>query len=685
VRRATGSQLAAALFDPRSVALVGASADHTKASSRPLGFLRRSGFAGAVYPVNARRRRIGDEPVWPSVTELPEIPDHVFLMTPTAATVDAVDECGRLGVPVVTVLAGGFAESGPDGIARQRELAAVAEKHGTRVLGPSSLGLVNTRNGLTLTANAAFAEPGLPSGGTFVASHSGSMIGALLSRGIAGGAAFSHLVSVGGEVDLGIGEICAASLTDPAVTGYLLFLENLRHADGLRAFATAAARLGRPVMAYKLGRSQAAATLAVSHTGALAGEDDIAAAFLADCGIARAYTLDGLLEGLPLLARTPRKPLSAARVGVVTTTGGGAAMVVDQLGVHGVTVTGPSAATLHKLPGVAPGAVVDLTLAGTRHEVMSSALDVMLGCGEYDLVIAVVGSSARHQPEVAVAPIVDRAARGGLAAFLVPHAPDALAALAAAGVPAFRTPESCADAVVAAFGRGVPRELRPVPAPASTVALDEAESYRLLAARGVTVAPHVVTGVDDPDCSGLAFPVAVKALSAELAHKSDVGGVVLNVVAPHDVRVAARSVRAAVAARADVAVERVLVQSMARGVGEVLVGYRVDADVGPVVLVAAGGVLTEVYADRSLRMAPVDLATANQMLDEVRAIGSLRGHRGAPAGDLEALAALVVSVSRLAEDDTVAEAEINPVLVRPAGHGVVALDAVVRLRGERES
>lgn len=675
--RATGSQLAAALFEPRSVALVGASADHTKASSRPLGYLRRSGFTGSVYPVNARRRRIGDEPVWPSVSELPEIPDHVFLMTPTAATVDAVEECGRLGVPVVTVLAGGFAESGPDGVARQRELATVARKHGTRVLGPSSLGLVNTRNGLTLTANAAFAEPGLESGGTFVASHSGSMIGALLSRGVTG---FSHLVSVGGEVDLGIGEICAASLTDPAVTGYLLFLENLRHAERLRAFATAATRLGKPVLAYKLGRSRAAATLAVSHTGALAGEDDVAAAFLADCGIARAHTLDGLLEGLPLLRRVPVG--SAARVGVVTTTGGGAAMVVDQLGVRGITVAGPSSQTLRKLPDVAPGAVVDLTLAGTRHEVMSSALDVMLGCGEYDLVIAVVGSSARHQPEVAVRPIADRASRGGLAAFLVPHAPEALAALAEAGVPAFRTPESCADAVVAAFGRGVPRDLRPVPPVIRTVALDEAESYRLLAAKGVTVAPHVVAEVDEPDCSGLAFPVAVKALSAELAHKSDVGGVVLNVVGPTDVPVAARSVRAAVSARAGLTIDRVLVQSMARGLGEVLVGYRVDPDVGPVVLVAAGGVLTEVHADRSLRMAPVDLATAHRMLDEVRSTGSLRGHRGAPAGDLEALAALVVAVSRLAEDDTVAEAEINPVLVRPAGHGVVALDAVVRLREE---
>jgi acyl-CoA synthetase (NDP forming) len=692
-----GPNLAAALFAPRSVALVGASADPTKASSRPLAFLRRSGFAGTVYPVNARGHAAGGERVWSSVTDLPEIPDHAFLMTPTAVTVEVVAECGRLGVPVVTVLSNGFAEAGRHGVARQRRLAAVAARHGTRVLGPSSLGLVNTRNGLTLTANAAFAEPDLPRGGIFVASQSGSLIGALLSRGAASGAAFSHLVSVGGEVDLGVGEIGSAVLADPAVTGFLLFLENLRHADALRAFALKAAERGKPVLAYKLGRSRAGAALALSHTGSLAGADDVADAFIADCGIARAHTLDGLLEGLPLLGRTPvtDAPASAARVGVVTTTGGGAAMVVDQLGVRGVTVVGPSARTLDALAAAgapaAPGVIADLTLAGTHYEVMSAALDVMLGSGEFDLVITVVGSSARSQPGAAVRPIIDRADRSRVAAFVVPHAPEALAMLARAGVPAFRTPESCADAIVAALGRRPPRPralLSPAlfsPAPAgATRPLDEAASYAVLAGLGIAAAEHRVVPVDGPhlDLSDLAFPVAVKALSAQLGHKSDVGGVVLGVRSPTDVAAVARSLRDRVAARGGVEVREVLVQSMAAGLGEVLVGYRVDPDVGPLVLVAAGGVLTEVYADRSLRLAPVDLRTAHRMLDEVKGIAALRGHRGAPAGDLDALAELVVALSALAAQPDVVEAEINPVLVRPAGQGVLAIDAVVRLRGE---
>lgn len=696
----TAAALCAALFAPRSVALVGASADRTKASSRPLEFLRGSGFTGRVYPINSRVSEIDGEPCWPSLAELPEVPDHVFLMIPTAAVADAVRDCGRLGVPVVTILSGGFAEAGPDGARQQRELAEVAATHGTRLLGPSSLGLVNTRNGLTLTANAAFAEKELRPGGVFVASQSGSLIGALLSRGTAAGLGFSHLVSVGGEADLSIGELCALSVDDPDVTGYLIFLENLGHAHELRRFARLAAARNKPVLVYKLGRSKAAAELAVSHTGALAGEDDVADAFFGDCGIARAHTLDGLLESLPLLARMPVPDAARAhppRVAVVSTTGGGAAMVVDQLGVRGVDVVGPSASTLQKLAEAgapaAAGVIVDLTLAGTRYEVMTAALEVMLGSGEFDLVVAVVGSSARHQPEVAVRPIVnlaDGTAHSGLAAFIVPEAPQALAMLNAAGIPAFRTPESCADAIAATLARRSPRPyLQPAAISSGTGAnsgatrgLDEAESYRLLAEQGIRAAPFVIDTVEAPQArwADLRYPVAVKALSAELAHKSDVGGVVLNVLHPRDVPVVAAELRDTVAERTGgLRVQRVLVQSMERGLGEVLVGYRVDPDVGPLVLVAMGGVLAEVYADRSLRMAPVDRATAQTMLAEVRGLAVLRGHRGKPVGDLDALADLVVAVSSLATRPEVAEAEINPVLVHPEGEGVLALDAVVRL------
>lgn len=685
-----GAELSAALFAPRSVALVGASADPDKASSRPLRFLRRNGFGGRVYPINSRENEIDGERAYRSLADLPEAPDHAFVMTPTAAVVDVVRECGELGVPVVTVLSSGFAESGPDGAARQRELIRAASEAGVRLLGPNSLGLADIRTGLRLTANAAFAESDLPAGNIAVASHSGSMLGALLSRGAARGIGFGRMVSVGSEADLSVGEICSATLDDPGIGGFLLFLESLRHTDQLRAFAVQAAACGKPVLAYKLGRSRVAADLALSHTGSLAGEDDVAAAFLADCGIARAHTLDGLLEGLPLVGRVPITDAAPDefRVGVVTTTGGGAAMLVDQLGVLGVPVVGPSDRVIEKLcaagAAVVSGAIVDLTLAGTRYPVMSAALDILLGSGEFDLLVAVVGSSARFQPEQAVRPIIERADRPGLAAFVVPEAPRTIEALTRAGVPAFRTPESCADAVAAAIGRRPPRA-RPgvrIDAPRSVRQLDEAASYAVLAVHGVAAAGHRVVAVDADATEalvGLRFPVAVKALSADLGHKSDAGGVRLRLRNAAEVFAAARTIRTDVAAHDGPDITDVLVQEMETGLAEVLVGYRVDPDAGPLVLVAAGGVFAEVYADRSLRPAPVDRESALRMLDEVTGLATVRGLRGAMPGDLDALADLVVTMSTLADRADIAEAELNPVLVRAAGEGVVAIDAVVRL------
>ncbi|SHN39758.1 acetate--CoA ligase family protein [Cryptosporangium aurantiacum] len=681
----SGAELARALFAPRSVALIGASSDPVKASSRPLRYLRRDGFAGAVYPVNRRGGVIGGEPVHRTLAELPEVPEHAFLMTPTAATVAAVRECGEAGVRLATVLSGGFGENGPTGRERERALRETAAAYGVRLLGPNSLGVVNPRRRLALTANAAFSEPDLPVGGTMVASQSGSLLGALMSRSRGRGTGFSRMVSVGAEADLSLGEICAATVADDDVTGYLLFLESLRHADRLRAFAIAAAAEGKPVVAYKLGRSRVGAELALSHTGALAGEDDVATAFLADCGIARISTLDGLLEALPLLDAVPARRAGERprRVGVVTTTGGGAAMVVDQIGVRGVPLATVSAATHARLTaaGVAaePGPIVDLTLAGTRPEIMGAALDVLRTAPEIDLLVAVIGSSARSQPELATTPLVDRAGRPGcpLAVFVVPEAPDASAMLAATGLPVSRTPESCADVVAAALGRTAPtpRTVPTAAVPGPARLLDEAASYARIAALGVPVAPFRVVPVGAVAPEDLAFPVAVKALSAALPHKSDVGGVVLGVGSPADVRTASRRVAADVAAGAGVQIHEVLVQEMRPALGEVLVGYRVDPEAGPMVLVAAGGVLAELLRDRAVRMAPVDRETALEMLDEVVSLGVLRGFRGAPRGDLGALADVVVALSRLAEDAGVVTAELNPVLV--GATGVTAVDAVV--------
>jgi acyl-CoA synthetase (NDP forming) len=675
--------LGASFFRPRSVAIVGASDDPSKATARPLLFLRRAGFAGRVYPINPRRATVLGEPAWPTLDSLPEVPDHVFILTPTESVAEAVTRCVTLGAPAATVLAGGFAEEGETGRVREAGLRAILAGGRTRLLGPNSIGLVNVNTGLTLTANAAFSEPRIPNGGLFVASHSGSMIGAILSRGLTRGLGFAGFASVGSELDLSLGELCEATLDDPAIDAYALFLESIAHGEALHRFALAAAERGKPVIAYKLGRSAQAAELSQSHTGAIAGEDAVADAFLKDLGIARVETLEGLIEGVALLRRGVGG-VARPRVAVVTTTGGGAAMVVDQLGVRGVDVTPPTPATLERLAergvGAAPGRIVDLTLAGTRPAVMKAALETLLEAPEFDMVLAVAGSSARFQPELLAPAIIEAAAAFSkpFATFVAPEAPQTLSLLAAAGVPAFRTPEACGDAVAAAFGRRRPKPLAP-PAPAGVERqLDEAEGYRVLAELGVPVAPHAVVA-PDAVASPIGYPIALKLLSAEVLHKSDIGGVELAIAADEDFRAAAARITRRVE-ETGVRVVGLLAQKMARGVGEVLLSFRRDPDAGPFVMLAAGGLFAEIHQDRSLRLAPVDLEEAEAMIDEVKALKALAGFRGRPQGDLAALAKAVVALSRAGPE--IVEAEINPLLVGPQGQGVVAVDAVVRVIGE---
>ena len=676
-----------ALLSPRSIAVVGQSDDAAKTTGRPLKYLRQAGYRGTIYPVNPRRDTVLGERAWKSVSALPEAPDHAYLVVPTEAVIDTVADCGRAGVKVATILAAGFSETGADGLAREERLREVAAETGIRLIGPSSLGVVNLREGVMLTANAAFAEPDIPVGRTFFASHSGTMIGALMSRGKAKGIGFAGLVSIGNEVDLSIGEICASTLDDPDIDGYLLFLESIRNAAALREFALGAAERGRPVVAYKLGRSSAARELAVTHTGALAGEDDVASAFLADCGIARVESLEGLLEALPLVRRTPIRPVGSRTptVAVLTTTAGGAIMVVDPLAMRGVEIAQPSPETHARLSekgiAVTPARIVDLTVAGTRYDVMKAALDVLTTAPEFDLVLAVVGSSARFHPELAVRPVIDSAgSEKPITAFLVPEAPDALARLAEAGVPSFRTPEACADAIAAALARREPKVGVATPRGNSGRVLDELEAYALLDRLGVPRVPAVAleTTIAQTPALPFPYPVVAKVLSAAIAHKTEAGGVALDLRDSAALLAAIRAMRDTVRQRTGITPARVLVAPMVSGVGEALIGYRVDREVGPLIMVAAGGVYTQIYRDRSLRLAPVDLPTAHAMIAEVKAFATLRGFRGKPAGDVEALAKAIVALSRLAlqNDPAIAEAEVNPLIVRT--DGVVAVDALVK-------
>lgn len=681
-----------ALLYPQSIALVGVSDDPGKTGGRPLLFLRNSRYAGRIYPINPRREQVQGEKSWPSLSALPEVPEHVFILSPTDTVVPTVRECAQLGVKLVTILAAGFSESGEEGMRREQELRDIAASTGIRILGPSSLGVVNPGNGLVLTANAAFAEPGIPKGKLFVASHSGSMIGALVSRGKARGVGFAGLVSVGSEVDLCVGDICMSTLDDPEIEGYVLFLESLRHGDRLKAFAREAARRGKPVIAYKLGRSSAAAEMAATHTGALAGEDDIADAFLKDLGMVRVEMLETLFEVFPLAQGVAKSGLRQKNIGVVATTGGGAAMVVDQLGMRDVTVQAISEETQRKLkeadiPGTA-GRVLDLTLAGTKYEVMKTALQIMLEAPEFDMVVVVVGSSARLHPELAVKPILEFTNTDKpLAAMLVPDAPEALSKLTQAGIPCFRTPETCADAIAAVLAcRELPESATAtIPDVAGVRALSEAQAYEVLDTLQVPHGDYVTVPLAaDTATLPFGYPVVAKVCSTDIPHKTEVGGVVLGIQDSAQLSQAMATLRTNLQDKAPgISCEQVLVQPMAKGLTEVLIGYRVDPDAGPIIMLAAGGIWAEVMRDRSIRLAPVSVDTAREMIAEVKMLKTVTGLRGKQKGDLEALAQAIANLSMLAvkPELNIWEAEVNPMLVLPEGEGVLAIDALVMRAG----
>ncbi|MDA0998174.1 MAG: acetate--CoA ligase family protein, partial [Proteobacteria bacterium] len=529
-------------------------------------------------------------------------------------------------------------------------------------------------------------------------SQSGTILGTLLSRGAARGIGFSRMISVGNEADLGVGALVDLLTDDPETDAILLFLEALRDAPALAAAARRAFKAGKPVIAYKLGRSEVGRAVALSHSGALAGEDAAIDAFFRAHGIVRVGTLEGLFEAPPLLIGA--RPAKGRRVAVMTTTGGGAATVVDRLGAAGMTLV-PAPERLHARLAefnlkIGRGPIVDLTMAGTRDGIYGAALKELLDGDECDAVVCVVGSSAQFHPDLAVRPIVEAAADAAkpVAGFMVPEAGQSLRLLADAGIAAFRTPEACADAMRAYFDWRTPADQgggRTDDLKAATVVLgkyagrafDEAMSLELFSALGIPAAPHAVIGAGG-DTPGIVFPVAVKALSADLPHKTEAGAVQLGIADDAALRAAITRIAANVGRYLPkIRIDRYLVQSMATGVGEVLIGFRIDPQVGPVVVLAPGGVLAELYGDSAIRLAPVDAKESRRMIDQVTGLAPLRGYRNLPKGDLAALADVIVRLSRLALlDAPPVEAEINPLIVGAEGTGVTAVDGLVITRGK---
>jgi acetate---CoA ligase (ADP-forming) len=687
------------LLTPRSIAVIGASADRAKTAGRPVPFLRKHGFNGEIFPVNPRVDTIDGLRCFPSIEALPKTPDVGLVLLGSDRAQAAVEALAGIGTTAAIVLASGYGETGADGANRQ--VALLKSAGHMRLLGPNTIGLVNLTDRIPLSASGALDMDEFPLGSIAVVSQSGGILGSLLSRAAGRGIGLSKLVATGNEVDLELADFVDHLADDPATTVIALYIETIRHPDRFRDAALKAARNGKPIVAYKIGRSEAGARAAVSHTGALAGSDEVYDVFFRQLGITRAQSFADLLD-LPLALATGRK-LQGNRVAILTSTGGAGTLVSDNLGLLKFETPAPDPETAGRLQSLLPGdqAVldrnpVDVTLAGLQPAILRGAVEALLDSASYDALAIVVGSSGVGAPELMADAIRASLARNDkpVVAFVSPHAPQATALLTAIGVPAFGAPESCAivlDAMRRAADGKPPRSagataLSLPPSDLSAGTLDEAQSKVLFAHYGVPcVQERVVTSTSQAEASAqeLGGKVVLKILSAEVTHKSDVGGVLVD-VAPEGIAKSMTTMAANVERHTGVRPARFLVQEMIAGGVELILGMRRDP-LGSVILLGAGGTATELFKDTAMRLLPsrsgLSGDEALEMVRELKSWPLLDGFRGRPKADVGALVAAIVSFSNMIAslESRLVEAEINPVFVLPDGQGAWAADGVVVL------
>ncbi len=688
------------LVSPRSVAVIGASADPAKTAGRPVSYLRKHGFGGAIYPVNPKVDAIDGLRCYPDIASLPEVPDVGIVLLGAERAHLAVRELAEKGAGAAIVLASGYTETGAEGARRQAQLIEAAGS--MRLLGPNTIGLVNLTDNIPLSASGALEMEAFPAGNIGVVSQSGGILGALLSRAAARGIGLSKLVSTSNEVDLDLADFMDYLADDDATRVVALYIESVRNPEAFRRAALKCARAGKPVVAFKIGRSESGARAAVSHTGALAGADRMYDALFERLGVIRAQSFSDLLD-IPAALATGRE-LKGKRIAILTSTGGAGTLVSDSLGMAGFETPPPDEATAPKLRALQKGDhaaldrnPIDVTLAGLQPDLLRAAVRTLLDSPGYDAVAVIVGSSGVAMPDLMANAIGACLAETDkpVVAYVSPHAPQALALLNRNGVPAFADPEGCTvafDAMLRAAqldaeeDAGTP--LLPVPEldRFDTGSLDEAAAKALFARFGVPAAREVVVANADQAAAAarnFGGNVVLKMLSAEITHKSDIGGVAVN-VPPSGIAARLDRMAADVRSATGSAPERYLVQEMVKEGVEVIVGMHRDA-LGTAILLGMGGVTAELFGDTTVRLLPdqrgLTRDAALQMVQRLKTAPLLQGFRGRPKADIDALADAIVAFSRMVATlgDKLMEAEINPLFVLPQGQGVVAADGVAVL------
>ncbi|MBL6945441.1 MAG: GNAT family N-acetyltransferase [Rhodospirillales bacterium] len=696
------------LFKPTSIAVIGASNRSGAVGALVMNNLLQGGFDGPIMPVNPRRQSVSGVLTYPSINDLPLTPDCAIICTPPKTVPGLIEELGARGTQAAIVLTAGLArETGEDGRTLQEAMAASAKAHNLRILGPNCLGLLVPGIGL----NASFSHlPAQPGKIAFI-SQSGALCTAVLDWARTNDIGFSHFISMGDTVDVDFGDVIDYLGSDPHTRAILLYIESIKERRNFMSAARAAAR-NKPILVIKSGRVAEGAQAAASHTGALAGSDDVYDAAINRAGMLRVDSIDELFAASETLSRS--RPLSGERLAIMTNGGGAGVLAVDTLIKGGGTLAALESETLDKLNAKLPDTwshanPVDI-IGDAPGERYSHSLEVLCQAKEVDAILVMHCPTATASSTEAAQAIIDTA-KNHKANVLTTWIGGEVVAEARqmfrdAGIATYATPEAAVQAymhmvryrrnqdLLTQTPPSAPSEFTPdtdhVKKMVKTVLADgrdmmsEAEAKSVLAAYGIpTVRTEIVTTPEEAaeKADEIGYPVALKILSRDISHKSDAGGVKLFLETAESVKTEAEAMLAKIGkAFPDAQLEGFTVQQMAvrPHAQELIIGSSDDNIFGPTILFGHGGTAVEVINDTAIALPPLNMGLAEELISQTRISKLLRGYRDRPSVDMDAVKMSLLQVSQLIVDfPEIAELDINPLFADE--NGVLAVDARIRV------
>ncbi|MBK8767687.1 MAG: acetate--CoA ligase family protein [Burkholderiaceae bacterium] len=696
------------LFGARSIAVIGASADEKTPSGQPLMHLRNLGYPGEVYPVNPRYEVIGQWRCYPSVSALPAAPDVALVAVAAERAPAVLEECGNKGIRFVIMITSGFAEMGEAGMAAQARLLETARRHGISMIGPNCQGMINAADGFSLGFGAPYGLR-YNRGGISMTSQSGAWGNAVMILANQEGLGFRHYVSTGNEAQTTSLDVVDWYLDDPQTRLVVSYVEGFQDAHRLVSIGRKALELGKPYLLWKVGTSEAGARAAASHTANLGGEMALYRAAFEQSGIIEVTDVDDLADRAHALL-TGRRP-GGNRVAVISMSGGAGVLMADHCAAAGLELPTLSPDTLERLRAILPAFAglnnpIDVTgNVSAREGSFVEALELILADPLVDMLgicLASISGPAGNQIAIDVARVCAATTKPVLVAWCadVERTREGYEALAAVGTPRYDTPVRCARGMDALWHFERARRdherisAEPVlrlerPAQRQALAglqadLTEYQAKQVLADYGIPVTSEALATTAEQAvvlAAQIGFPVVMKIVSPMIPHKTEAGGVKVGVRDAQAVREAFSEIVANAGCHSPGApIDGVLVQAMVSGGTEVIVGVTQDPLFGPAILFGLGGIFAEVMKDVCFRIAPITRSEAMAMIRSIKAFPILDGARGRPKADLDALADALVRLAALAVDlqDSIAEIDINPLIVLPAGQGVVAVDALFK-------